>query len=694
MIDDPLPEPLRHHCNADDDTGVDVTPQLREFIDDTCMCSAMVLHLVSGKSGPSHQQLLGFEMHGDDTGEFVEQCGNFRRVCSNICGGIDSRIADALQAVAKFGDGAVLGVNHRNVQQQGIVPQRRKSGGRMRRDVVCVRQFLPERLKAGKDVGRSSPEARQLAVQFTLPLAAKQAGEMLRGEVAGDKVKGAVPLIEQPEGRHRRQTGPPLSHPAPQAAGAVVTDSCRIGIERFDAFHRIFEMQCEYLVPGSGEFDFQHWFSIKKQFGAKRRRRFIFRRNRQMIIGLDRQDPARSVIPGKRGAAAAAGTRRHGKPNMQYVTLDTAAITEVLDDWRRDWPEMGLLALLPEAEREQLHLLQAACRERAIPQAGAIFPALVTAHGFTQRGVWLIRFVRRVPTRLNDALDIAPEAAAARIGDDIAALLDGEAGSVEPTLYMIFDGMLPKIASTLEALFLRLADRVAYAGVNAGSETFQPMPCLFDTERCIGNGALCLILPPHMHTLLEHGFTQPERTISATATDGNRIAMIDWRPAFDVYQELIRTQYGIELTRENFYQHAVHFPFGILRAADELVVRIPVALTDDGSLYCVGEVPENAMLVLLRAPEADAGGCIERLAAQLDQENGTIAGQPLLTFYCAGRRMHLGNAADRELAALSAVTRASTLGGALSLGEIGSTRQTGYPMFHNATLVCTPWLRT
>jgi hypothetical protein len=27
------------------------------------------------------------------------------------------------------------------------------------------------------------------------------------------------------------------------------------------------------------------------------------------------------------------------------------------------------------------------------------------------------------------------------------------------------------------------------------------------------------------------------------------------------------------------------------------------------------------------------------------------------------------------------------------LGEIGSTSAWGYPMFHNATLVCTPWHR-
>jgi hypothetical protein len=90
--------------------------------------------------------------------------------------------------------------------------------------------------------------------------------------------------------------------------------------------------------------------------------------------------------------------------------------------------------------------------------------------------------------------------------------------------------------------------------------------------------------------------------------------MIDWRPAFEVHQEIIKAQYDIDLTRDNFYEYAVHFPFGILRAGGDAVVRIPVALADDGALYCVGEIPENAMLVLLQAPEAGANNCIVHLA--------------------------------------------------------------------------------
>jgi hypothetical protein len=282
--------------------------------------------------------------------------------------------------------------------------------------------------------------------------------------------------------------------------------------------------------------------------------------------------------------------------------------------------------------------------------------------------------------------------AAARIVAAVEALLEAAGPSAgTPTLYMLFDGMVPNIASLLEGLYLELADRVAYAGVNAGSETFQPMPCLFDSERLVADGVLCLLLPGEGVTVLEHGYPTPERIMSATGTEGNRILSIDWRPAFDVYQEIIKSEYGIDLTHENFYQYGVHFPFGILRATGEVLVRIPVALTEDGSLFCVGEVPENAMLVLLRAPDADAGHCICRLAGRLAAANGPLGGRSLLTFYCAGRRLHLQGRALDELDELLRSARPAALAGALSLGEIGSTQVWGYPLFHNATLVCTPW---
>ncbi|MFH1658936.1 MAG: FIST C-terminal domain-containing protein [Pseudomonadota bacterium] len=376
---------------------------------------------------------------------------------------------------------------------------------------------------------------------------------------------------------------------------------------------------------------------------------------------------------------------------MLYVELNRESIEQALNEWSPRQAAAGVVALLPEAEKDRLPVLQAACRQHGLALAGGIFPALIRQETFLTHGVWLLCFDQMPPHFLLPAVNATDNAASAVVAAAREGLKNCPPGAPKPTLFLLFDGMVPNVASILDDIYLELSNRVEYGGVNAGSETFQPMPCLFDEIQVVGDGVLGLLLPGNMAPTLEHGFAQPEQAMSATSTEGNRIAMIDWRPAFDVYQEIIKAQYGIDLQRDNFYEYAVHFPFGILRANGDVVVRIPVALTDDGSLYCVGEIPENAMLVLLQAPAAGAHGCIVRLADRLRGAHGPMQGAQVLTFYCAGRRMHLGKDAEKELAELQAETRAGEMGGALSLGEIGSTVRWGYPMFHNATLVCSPW---
>ena len=368
-------------------------------------------------------------------------------------------------------------------------------------------------------------------------------------------------------------------------------------------------------------------------------------------------------------------------------SLEGAALKSLLGAWREAWPDSGVLALLPEVALSRLDALQAACRELSLPLSGGLFPALLLDCAFAAEGVWLLRWDRMPPAGLIADLNAPGEEPAARI----AAAVTPHLTERHSTLFMIFDAMLPNIASILEGLYLQLADRVRYVGVNAGSETFQPIPCLFDRDRLGQNGVLWLLLSDARGAVIEHGYQAPEQLLTATSTEGNRIASIDWRPAFEVYQELMRVQYGIDLTRDNFYHYATHFPFGILRANDEIIVRIPVALLDDGSLLCVGEIPPNAMLALLQGPPARSSHTVDRIVRGLIKAEGGLGGADLLTFYCAGRRLHLGADARAELIALHEKTGAGRLVGALSLGEIGNSQEWGYPLFHNAALVCKVW---
>ncbi len=381
-------------------------------------------------------------------------------------------------------------------------------------------------------------------------------------------------------------------------------------------------------------------------------------------------------------------------PATQYFpALDEVRIMETVNAWKTAFPQMGVLALLPESEKAGVSLLQRIFSGLAAPLVGGIFPELIAGGAFRKSGVWLLR-IDEAPfylIRENLPRDAAGAAlAAVQLSEQLRPRIESAGG--EATLFLLFDAMVPNIATLLDELYLKLGNCVHYAGANAGSETFKPMPCLFDAERIVGDAMLAVLVKNHTGAILEHGYKLPEQSHTATSTDGNRITSIDWRPAFEIYREFVRTQYGIEITRDNFYQYAVHFPFGIVRADHSVLVRIPVALGEDGSLFCVGEVPSNSVLTLLRAPEPYTCGTAESLADRLSQVDGGTSGRDLLLFYCAGRRLHFGVPdAETEILELHRRSGVRQIAGALSLGEIGATTQWGYPLFHNATLVTAIW---
>lgn len=384
--------------------------------------------------------------------------------------------------------------------------------------------------------------------------------------------------------------------------------------------------------------------------------------------------------------------------NKSVVYFDKSEFSSIepqLVSWLSEFSNMGVLALFSEAEKDFIPEFQALCNRLSIPICGAFFPQLIYETAFYQTGLVLLRF--DVMPYVSLVTDICPDTIGAMETAELVANSVGDylGDDEEATLFLILDGLLPNVSSLLDELYLRLANRVHYAGVNAGSESFQPMPCVFDHQRLVDKGLLVILMKPHYGAVLEHGYQTTVESLPATSTDCNRIIQIDWRPAFEVYRELVFSKFGIEITRENFYEYAVHFPFGILRANHNIVVRIPVALDEDNALYCIGEVPAHSMLTLLDAPQVNSQSTVQSLEQHLTQMSGDSTNKELLLFYCAGRKLHLGDAhATEELKLFKQCSNASVVAGGLALGEIGDTTLWGYPLFHNATLVTTLWSST
>lgn len=370
-----------------------------------------------------------------------------------------------------------------------------------------------------------------------------------------------------------------------------------------------------------------------------------------------------------------------------YERIGSPELSVAINSWAKEFPLGGILALVAENNSENINLLQKTVNEMSYPLVGAVFPELIVSGELKKEGVLLIRFQKMphhciTPIVASDP-DIEP-----MINHITQSLeIDFDMDDSEQAMFMIFDSMIPNVASIVDEIYLKIGDTVNYMGVNAGSETFQPINCIFDNNQFIGDAVLTMLIPQHAGAIVEHGYTKPNTTISATSATGNCIKSIDWRPAYEVYKELALMHYGVEINEENFYENAVHFPFGIMRMDGEMLVRIPVALNNDGSIFCVGEVPENSVLTLLKAVSPDSSKTVDTLVENIKNQPETT----ILTFYCAGRRMHLGKASAYELALLTRKLEKNNIVGALSLGEIGGSKQGGYPLFHNAALVNIPW---
>ena len=361
--------------------------------------------------------------------------------------------------------------------------------------------------------------------------------------------------------------------------------------------------------------------------------------------------------------------------------FDADEVQKVLKSWSEASPEMGVFALVAESCKDSVPQLQALCKAQGVPLVGAIFPELIVNAKFEREGILLTSLSEMPDYYLGHVGN--DEDQVQKLAHDISRAAEKNSCS---SLFMVFDGMIPNIASILDQLYLDLADSVQYSGVSAGSETFEPMPCLFDAEQCIQNGVLALLFSKCCDPMLSHGYPIPSDQMIATSSAGNCIQSIDWVPAFEVHQKLAKEWYDTEINVDNFYEVAVHFPFGIVQASGEVLVRIPVGINADGGLYCVGEVPENAMLTVLHGKPEVLMSAVERFAdtAMKNSCEGTL-------FYCAGRRMHLGKeGGEKELALIKA--KGKLVLGALSLGEIGMSETSYYPQFHNAALVYNPWL--
>jgi hypothetical protein len=252
-------------------------------------------------------------------------------------------------------------------------------------------------------------------------------------------------------------------------------------------------------------------------------------------------------------------------------------------------------------------------------------------------------------------------------------------------MFVFVDGLATRIGALIDSLFNVFGLEINYVGGGAGSLTLQQKPCLFSNKGLLQDSALLALFNSSSGIGVSHGWHSIHGPLKVTEVERNVIKTLDWRPAFDVYRQVLADENGVEITQENFFDVAKAFPFGINRLGSEKIIRDPISVTENGDLVCVGEIPDGSFVDVMTG---DTKSLVQAAAAALKQGKSSCKAQSAnaTTFFidCISRVLFLEDEFKQELDAVYDETM--PLVGALTLGEIANSGD-GYLEFYNKTAV-------
>lgn len=347
-------------------------------------------------------------------------------------------------------------------------------------------------------------------------------------------------------------------------------------------------------------------------------------------------------------------------------------------------PEGWAFAIfVAERHAPDLNGLVAALRQLGRPFFGGLFPYVVAGRTLHHEGVLLAA----LPVLGDPILVTNLDDPSSKLPDLLPIVRSQPQG--KPTAFVLVDGLAPNLSRLLGATFHQLGNRVSYWGGGAGSLSLQPRPCVFTKEGVHANAAVLAFSPLQAQLGVRHGWAELRGPFVATKTRGNVIHQLNWDNALAVYRSAVEADGGVAITRETFFRATSAYPFGIRKEGQEFVVRDPVACGDDGSLICVGDVPENAVLWILKGSPQPLIEAAARAARDARPREGAKVHHCLLAD-CVSRVLFLAEDFVDELSAieeaLGPLAERVPMIGVLTLGEISSDGR-GYVELFNKTCV-------
>ena len=194
---------------------------------------------------------------------------------------------------------------------------------------------------------------------------------------------------------------------------------------------------------------------------------------------------------------------------------------------------------------------------------------------------------------------------------------------------------------------------------------------------------------------VKHGWVPIGLPKKVTRAEGSVLHELDGEPAIKVYEDYFGEEEAKVLKEKTLAQLAITYPLGMkVAGSDEMLIRDPITVDENGSITCAAEIPEGSEIQLMLGSREEAVKVAEIAAEnaveQLDGEKPSA----VIIFNCIARSKLFGERKGEEITAIQKAVGANTpLIGFYTYGEQaplgGEVRniEKCNPAFHNETVV-------
>ena len=368
--------------------------------------------------------------------------------------------------------------------------------------------------------------------------------------------------------------------------------------------------------------------------------------------------------------------------NSIYVPHNSSKnLTNVLNQLSTNNAVKSVLFLMADEDKYENNIIEPLLHSFKKPIIGGVFPELIYNGKREKKGVLLISLSFKLTTQLFNLSDSQ---------EDYLEQLEkvqNESTATSSSLIVFTDALSDRKDNFIEALFNFFGINSTYIGGGTGSLKFNHFKSIISNKGIFENAAVIGWAPRKIALGVAHGWHAISTPLKVTKSSVNKIIEINWKPAFQVYKNIVEKHSGLKFTDSNFFEIAKSYPLGISKLDSENVVRDPFKVTDN-TIHLIDNINEGEYIEILHGNMESllngAKNAKEKAFLKVEKQTNSNF---IFCIDCISRALYMQEDFSKELEIVSENVNTS---GVLSIGEIANSEES-FLEIYNKTIVFSLW---